>query len=166
MLRRRPAEGAEERPAAKEESPTAPAQAEPPVIAGGGERETAFWRLPSDLGRLYGAISGDRNPIHMHPLPARALGFPGAIAHGMWTFARALATLAGELADGHAIEASFQRPIVLPASVQLSSRDADGEREFAVRDVARQTSHMRGRIWATPGDWPRPTTTTTRKQEA
>ena len=28
------------------------------------------WRLPGDLGRRYGAASGDRNPIHLHPLTA------------------------------------------------------------------------------------------------
>lgn len=35
------------------------------------------WQLPADLGRRYGAASGDRNPIHLHPLTARAFGFPG-----------------------------------------------------------------------------------------
>src|SRR3954453_17927317 len=52
----------------------------------GGEKElpaSGEWRLPGDLGRRYGAVSGDRNPIHMHSLTAKPLGFPGAIAHGM-----------------------------------------------------------------------------------
>ena len=31
----------------------------------------AQWRLPGDLGRRYAAVSGDRNPIHMHALPPR-----------------------------------------------------------------------------------------------
>ena len=38
-------------------------------------------------------VSGDRNPIHMHELTAKAFGFPRAIAHGMWTKARCLAAL-------------------------------------------------------------------------
>ncbi|HSR94439.1 MAG TPA: MaoC/PaaZ C-terminal domain-containing protein, partial [Solirubrobacterales bacterium] len=48
-----------------------------------GETEppaSAEWRLGSDLGRRYAAVSGDRNPIHMHSLAAKPLGFPGAIA--------------------------------------------------------------------------------------
>ncbi len=44
------------------------------------------WRLPGDLGRRYGAVSGDRNPIHLHPLTARLFGFPGPspTACGRW----------------------------------------------------------------------------------
>ena len=58
---------------------------DPPVLA--------QWRLPDDLGRRYAAVSGDHNPIHMHGLAAKALGFPRAIVHGMWTKARCLASL-------------------------------------------------------------------------
>src|ERR1700742_3809487 len=51
--------------------------------SGGGERRdvtarppTAVWRLPADTGRRYAAVSGDRNPIHLHPATARLFGFP------------------------------------------------------------------------------------------
>src|SRR5205823_311224 len=44
---------------------------------------TATWRLAGDLGRRYGSVSGDLNPIHIHSLSARLLGFPTAIVHGM-----------------------------------------------------------------------------------
>ena len=40
-------------------------------------------------------VSGDRNPIHLHRLTARAFGQPAPIAHGMWTKARCLAALEG-----------------------------------------------------------------------
>ncbi|MFC6701221.1 hypothetical protein ACFQE4_18445 [Streptomyces thermocoprophilus] len=36
----------------------------------------AEWRPDAGLGRRYGAVSGDRNPIHLHPLTARLFGFP------------------------------------------------------------------------------------------
>ena len=49
------------------------------------------WRLPGDLGRRYAAVSGDRNPIHLYALTAKAFGFPRQIAHGMWSKARCLA---------------------------------------------------------------------------
>ena len=57
------------------------------------------WRAPSDIGRRYAAVSGDRNPIHLHPLTAKAFGFRSAIAHGMWLQARTLAAFAGRLPD-------------------------------------------------------------------
>src|SRR6185312_7646873 len=95
---------------------------------------SAEWRLGGDLGRRYAAVSGDRNPIHMHALAARPLGFPAAIAHGMWTKARCLAALESRLPDAFAVEVRFRKPILLPARVEFAS-SAQGEQiDFAVRD--------------------------------
>lgn len=76
------------------------------------------WDLPSGLGRRYGAVSGDRNPIHLHPLTAKLFGLPRHIAHGMWTFARALAAT-GAAADGEQISARarFRAPVPLPSTI-------------------------------------------------
>lgn len=107
---------------------------------------SAEWRLGGDLGRRYAAVSGDRNPIHMHALTAKPLGFPSAIAHGMWTKARCLAALEGRLPDAFAVEVRFRKPIRLPGRVEFLS-DADGaEIHFAVRDAKRQTPHLDGTV--------------------
>ncbi|MHB1859437.1 MAG: MaoC/PaaZ C-terminal domain-containing protein [Solirubrobacteraceae bacterium] len=82
---------------------------------------SATWRLPGDLGRRYAAVSGDRNPIHMHPLSARLLGFPGAIVHGMWSKARCVAALESRMPARCEAHVSFRKPIVLPARVQFAS---------------------------------------------
>jgi acyl dehydratase len=59
------------------------------------------------------------NPIHLHAWSARAMGFPRAIAHGMWTAARTLATL-GPRADGPSSSSVwFRKPVLLPSSVEL-----------------------------------------------
>jgi hypothetical protein len=76
-------------------------------------------RVPADIGRRYAAIAGDHNPIHLHPLAARAFGFPRAIAHGMWMQARALATLLGRLPDAYTVDAAFKTPVLLPSTVEL-----------------------------------------------
>lgn len=81
----------------------------------------AEWSLPRDLGRRYGAVSGDRNPIHLYPLTARALGFPRAIAHGMWTVARCLAEY-GTPESAH-VQVDFKAPVLLPGTVTYA---ADG----------------------------------------
>ena len=52
-----------------------------------------IWSLPANLGRRYGAVSGDRNPIHLYPVTSRLFGFRKPIAHGMWSKARCLAAL-------------------------------------------------------------------------
>jgi hypothetical protein len=107
---------------------------------------SAEWRLGGDLGRRYGAVSGDRNPIHMHSLTARPLGFPSAIAHGMWTKARCLAALGGRLPDAFAVEVRFRKPIRLPGRVEFLS-DTGGEQiHFVVRDAKRQIPHLDGHV--------------------
>lgn len=82
----------------------------------------AEWRLPGDLGRRYGAASGDRNPIHLYPLTARLFGFPRAIAHGMWMVARCLAE-ADDPCRIRSVRADFKAPVLLPATVTYA---ADG----------------------------------------
>jgi acyl dehydratase len=103
---------------------------------------SATWKLGGDLGRRYAGVSGDRNPIHLHPLSARAFGFPRAIAHGMWTKARALAALEGRLGEAFTVDAEFKRPILLPATVGFG---ADGTR-FVVRDARDDTPHLEGSL--------------------
>ncbi|UUU31649.1 MaoC/PaaZ C-terminal domain-containing protein [Streptomyces sp. CA-210063] len=82
----------------------------------------AEWRLAGDVGRRYGAVSGDRNPIHLHPLGARLFGFPRAIAHGMWTVARCLAEHGTPPAA--LVRAEFRAPVPLPSTVTYA---ADGQ---------------------------------------
>jgi len=102
--------------------------------------------LAGDLGRRYASVSGDRNPIHMHALTAKPLGFPAAIAHGMWTKARCLAALGPRLPDSFTTEVAFRRPILLPGRVKFGS-GAEGERtDFFVRDAKKHTPHLEGSV--------------------
>ncbi|MGO4340910.1 MaoC/PaaZ C-terminal domain-containing protein [Pedococcus sp. 2YAF34] len=81
-------------------------------------------RVPEDLGRRYAAVSGDVNPIHLHALTARTMGFPRAIAHGMWTASRTLAAL-GPRADGPSSSSVwFRKPVLLPSTVELLVDDS------------------------------------------
>jgi acyl dehydratase len=121
-----------------EDEPFAPLPADAPA--------SATWKLDGDLGRRYAAVSGDRNPIHLHALTAKPLGFPGAIAHGMWTKARCLAMLDSRLPDAFAVDVRFRKPILLPGRVEFASA-ADGEEiAFAVRDAKRESPHLDGLV--------------------
>ena len=112
---------------------------------------SAEWKLPADLGRRYGSVSGDRNPIHMSEWTAKPLGFPKAIAHGMWTKARALAALESQLPDSMSVSVRFKRPILLPGRVSFASgasvASAGAGTEpipFAVRDARSGDPHLDG----------------------
>jgi acyl dehydratase len=84
---------------------------------------TARWKLGGGTGRAYGAVSGDQNPIHTSSLGAKAFGFPRAIAHGMYSAARALAEV-GPARRGEAYEwtVEFFRPVLLPGTVDVAIR--------------------------------------------
>jgi len=85
------------------------------AVAGG-----PVWRLGEGTGRSYAVVSGDWNPIHVHALTARPLGFPTAIAHGMYSYARVLASLGPRLpAAGLTSRVWFRKPVRLPSTVRL-----------------------------------------------
>lgn len=100
--------------------------------------DLARFEAPANIGRQYRKVSGDLNPIHLHPLLARPFGFPRAIAHGMWTLARTLA-LAGEDARYQSIDARFRKPVYLPSEL-LCQRGGE-----QLRLVSGEREHLRVR---------------------
>ena len=104
----------------------------------------AVWRVPASIGRRYAAASGDRNPIHLHPLTARMFGFPRAIAHGMWVKARALAALEGRLPDAYTVDVRFAKPVLLPTTVEFGARERANGWDIAVASGGRP--HLTGRV--------------------
>jgi acyl dehydratase len=112
----------------------------------GEVRPVATWRVPDDAGRRYAKVSGDVNPIHLSGLTAKAFGFKRAIAHGMWVKARALAALSGRLPDAVAVDVAFRKPLFLPSTVTLSTEQADGGWDLAVRNTTAGTEHLLGTV--------------------
>ncbi|MFL5912077.1 MAG: MaoC family dehydratase [Gaiellaceae bacterium] len=105
----------------------------------------AVWKLPGDIGRRYAGVSGDRNPIHMHPITARLFGMPRPIAHGMWLKARCLAALDGVLPDAFEVDVRFKLPVYIPGKVSFASEaGAGGERRFSLRDGKNEKPHLDG----------------------
>ncbi|CAM3693160.1 MaoC family dehydratase [Parendozoicomonas haliclonae] len=128
--------------------------------AGGKKQHQAFdaldviqtWSLGSSLGRQYGAVSGDRNPIHLWPVTAKLFGFKRHIAHGMWSKARCLAALTDDIAgQPFELEVVFKTPVFLPAKVEFSrtsttAKDAEGRKvDFRLRSSSGKP-HLEGRL--------------------
>jgi acyl dehydratase len=103
------------------------------------------WKLPENLGRKYGAVSGDRNPIHLYPITAKALGFPRHIAHGMWTKAHCIAALDNRLPDAVKVEVAFKKPIFLPGKAQFGADQTETGWNFAVVSPKSGAPHLLGR---------------------
>jgi acyl dehydratase len=104
------------------------------------------WSIPGDIGRRYGAVSGDRNPIHLYAFTAKLFGFPRAIAHGMWTKARCLAALDGRLPDAYTVDVQFKLPVLLPAKVAFNSEPTKTGFEFGVSDARSGKPHLAGQV--------------------
>ncbi|MGY1604052.1 MaoC family dehydratase [Geodermatophilus sp. SYSU D00815] len=123
---------------------TAPegAPASEATVAIGDTRPVATWRVPDDAGRRYAKVSGDVNPVHLSGLTAKAFGFKRAIAHGMWVHARVLGALAGRLPDALTVDVGFQKPLYLPSTVTLSTAEAGGGWDAAVRNAASGAGHL------------------------
>ncbi|MGV3621846.1 MAG: MaoC/PaaZ C-terminal domain-containing protein [Archangium sp.] len=102
--------------------------------------ETFTFDAPSDIGRRYGPLAGDVNPIHLFDVTAKLFGFRRAIAHGMWSLARCVSHLSS---DGpRTLEVQFKLPVLLPAKLVMERRDVD----FVLLDEKREKPHLSGRF--------------------
>lgn len=75
--------------------------------------------------KAYADAGGDQNPLHQDDATARAAGFPGVIAHGMFTMghmAAAVVAWAGDPAAVVAISAQFRAPVFLGERIEAGGR--------------------------------------------
>ena len=98
--------------------------------------------VPADTGRRYARVSGDLNPIHLHPVSARLFGAPRPIAHGMWLKARCLALIESGLPDAYEVTVSFKLPVQMPGMVSFASTDG----RFALHDEKNRKPHLKGEV--------------------
>jgi acyl dehydratase len=110
---------------------------------------TGRWAFDAGAGRRYAAVSGDANPIHLHPLTARALGFPRAIAHGMLTAARALAAVGARRGEAYDWDVEFASPVLLPSTpVVRVAAAGDGAWSVTAWDAKRRKPHLTAEVRA------------------
>ncbi len=108
-----------------------------------GWLESSAWSLPSDLGRSYAKLSGDYNPIHLHRWLSRWFGFARPIIHGMYSVARAQASLETTLQQEiQMLDVGFRRPVVLPT--ELKCLYQPDETRVMVADARCKRSFLEG----------------------
>ena len=82
--------------------------------------------------KAYADASGDQNPLHQDDSFARSVGFPGIIAHGMFTMAHLAKALTDWLGDPAAlkrIKVQFRAPVFMDEVVVAKGRVASVDRE-------------------------------------
>lgn len=104
------------------------------------------WDVSENTGRRYALTSGDFNLIHIHALTAKAFGFKQAIAHGMWSKAKALAHI--QLPDAYEADVWFKLPMYLPSQVEFLTAQQAQNTDFLIRSKKNQKPHVSGSIRA------------------
>lgn len=114
---------------------------------------TSQLSLPSDLGKVYAKISGDYNPIHLHPWTAKLFGLKRHIAHGMWTKAKTFSTVAKQI---WANDIEAQRPPPLQHVLALQGHFLQMLYLPGVIDIRVQDNGPEIIAWVVTPDRPKP----------
>ncbi len=107
--------------------------------------DSAEIEVPRAIGRRYGWLSGDLNPIHLGDSGARLFGFEHAVAHGMWSLARSLAALGpAALAPPVIARVEFKFPLFMPAVARIEHWARDNRSVFVLKDSGSGRPHLAG----------------------
>jgi acyl dehydratase len=99
-----------------------------------------------EIGRRYGRVSDDLNPIHIADWGARLFGFEHAVAHGMWSMARSLAALGPDLTPPCSVSVEFKLPLFLGSRARLHHWRGDDAWTFVLKDGEGQRPHLAGSV--------------------
>jgi acyl dehydratase len=111
----------------------------------GSQPESADITVPRAMGRRYGWLSGDLNPIHLGDRGAQLFGFERAVAHGMWSMARSFAALVPvALAPPVQARVEFKFPLFMPGQTRLEHWASGARRVFVLKDSASGRPHVAG----------------------
>jgi acyl dehydratase len=76
--------------------------------------------------KAYAEAGGDKNPLHQDDAVARAAGFPGIIAHGMFTMGHMAACIigwaGGDPANVLQLSAQFRAPVFMGERIDAGGR--------------------------------------------
>ena len=106
------------------------------------------WQISPAQARRYAMASGDFNPIHLHNISAKILGFKRMVIHGMWSQAACIAALDEHIHERMECHAEFKTPVFLPATVQFCHESDDRGLNFALRSADGQKPHLSGYLRA------------------
>jgi acyl dehydratase len=119
----------------------APPPAKEGVKRGGIERShhpatgthTETLEIVDGTGWKYARVSGDFNPIHLTARTAKMFGFKQAVAHGMWSLGRCLASATSYLPKGQVqIDTQFKLPVYLPSQALSRTWKVDGGADISM----------------------------------
>lgn len=118
-----------------------------PEPALGEMQSFARFPAPANIGRQYARVSGDVNPIHLHPLTSRLFGFDKAIAHGLWSLARCVGAIEPSMASKPSLlTCQYRAPMFLPTELMLERTEAGNGPDFALWSDDRSQLYLNGSL--------------------
>jgi acyl dehydratase len=103
---------------------------------------TRTLRIDQKTINKYAAVSGDRNPIHISGLGAKAFGFPSTIAHGMFTAATTLQVVEGRTPEAVTYSVKFGKPVLIPSTVNLYADEVEGGWDLSLKHPKKGYPHL------------------------
>src|SRR3989337_3697885 len=82
--------------------------------------------------KAYADASGDQNPLHQDDEVARASGFPGIVAHGMYTMGTFASAIVGWAGDAEALvrlKVQFRAPVFMGETIVCGGTVRSGDPE-------------------------------------
>jgi len=91
------------------------------------------WTVDQSLPSRFLDVSGDPNPIHMHPLLGKLFGLPGNIMHGTWIFGKVMQTFEEKCKSSkYKGEIKFIKPFIIPSTGVCKIYKTDDVNSFDV----------------------------------
>ena len=95
------------------------------AVGVGDEIEVLARTVTREDVKVYADVSGDGNPLHQDDELARSAGFPGIIAHGMYTLgllASCVVAWSGDPAAVVRMKAAFRTPVYMGETIVAGGR--------------------------------------------
>lgn len=96
-----------------------------------------------NTGWRYARVSGDFNPIHLTARTAQMFGFKQAVAHGMWSMGRCLASAAAQIPSmGIQIDTQFKLPVYIPSQAYARTWQVPGGADISMCTMKGDRLHL------------------------
>lgn len=99
--------------------------------------------IADNTGWRYARVSGDFNPIHLTARTAQMFGFKQAVAHGMWSMGRCLASAAPHMPNEKIqIDTQFKLPVYIPSQALARTWAVPGGAEISMCTMKGDRLHL------------------------
>lgn len=108
----------------------------------------AVWKYYKNAGRKYSKVSGDRNPIHLHPIFAKLFGLKTTLLQGWEPVSKIAATIQEKekIKSFSKITVHFKSPVYLPSKQLFTYQKINNTFQFKLTDKSNNKITLLGTL--------------------